>query len=226
MMSDVKRLLALLTLAGFLGIILGLFFVSIPDKNLDLAKTMVIALIAIVSTIGGYYFGSSDGSARKTELLSPSSPPAVASVLSLTDSAAIAKSEDGFIRLPLLFLLVAFACLIALTGCAGFGSAQPTTSPSATDSPQVKAGKSLLAVKSTIVAAATAIDALCKSGTLAANKCARAKAAYELSKPAYDAAVDSYLLMLSTGGDSGDYSRSLARVQALASDLLAVLGSR
>ena len=67
--ADIKKLLALITLAGFFGIIVALFFVTIPPPNLDLAKTLVIALISIVSAVGGYYFGSSEGSARKTELM-------------------------------------------------------------------------------------------------------------------------------------------------------------
>jgi hypothetical protein len=131
-------------------------------------------------------------------------------------------ADGGFIRLPLLFLLCVFALVITLTG--GCASTAPTAPPIANDSPQVIAGKSLLAVKSSIVAAATATAALCKSGVMPADQCAQAKAAYELAKPAYDAAVDAYLLTVSTGGDPGDFGRSMQRVQALAATLLALSG--
>lgn len=128
------------------------------------------------------------------------------------------QADGGFIRLPLLFLLTAFACVIALAGCAT--TAPPTTN----DSPQVIAGKSLLAVKSTITAAAASVNTLCKNGTLTIDTCTKAKATYEQAKPAYDAAVDAYLLTVSLGGDSGDFGRSMARVQALAASLLTLAG--
>lgn len=69
--TDTKRLLALIVLAGFFMIILALFFVRIPAENLDLVKTFGLTLLGAIATVIGYYFGSSDGSARKTDLLSP-----------------------------------------------------------------------------------------------------------------------------------------------------------
>jgi hypothetical protein len=72
---DTKQLLAVITLAGFLLLILGLFFIPIPTGNMDLLKTFGVALIAIVTAVAGYYFGSSEGSARKTEIMS-TAPPA------------------------------------------------------------------------------------------------------------------------------------------------------
>lgn len=69
--TDIKKLLALVVLTGFFGIILSLFFIDIPSGNMDLLKTFGIALISIVSAVAGYYFGSSEGSARKTEIMSP-----------------------------------------------------------------------------------------------------------------------------------------------------------
>jgi hypothetical protein len=135
-------------------------------------------------------------------------------------SPSAGTDNGGFIRLPLLFALVA---IIGLAGCALTKSATPST-PVANDSPQVLAGKSLLAVKSTIVVSATSVDSLCRAGTLKPDVCAQAKATYEQTKPAYDAAVDAYLLMMSVGGDSADFGRALARVQSLANNLIAVAG--
>ena len=212
--TDIKKLLALITLAGFFGIIVALFFVTIPQANLDLAKTLVIALISIVSAVGGYYFGSSEGSARKTELMGGviADPPAA-----VTTPPAASQSEAGYVKLPLLCLVAAFACIIALTGCA---ASSPTIARS--DTPLQTAGKSLLAVKSSIVTAATATDNLCKQGKLTADTCSRAKVAYETAKPAYDAAVDAYLLMSSGGGDPALFREAIIRVQGLTQNLLLI----
>lgn len=128
----------------------------------------------------------------------------------------------GFMRLRLLFagLLILSAMMLMCTGCASTPSTSQPPTATASDSPQVLAGKSLLAVKSTIVTAATATDALCKAGKIPADICSQAKTAYELAQPAYDAAVDSYLLMTSGGGDPGDFGRKLTTIQSLAANLL------
>ena len=209
---DVKKLLALITVSFFFLVILVLFFVQVPPANLDLLKILVIALLSGASMVLGYYFGSSDGSARKTDLLVPA---AVADRVPSTAPIA----EAGFIRLPLLAAL-ALIGMLALSACATTG-----TAPTVNDSPQIIAGKSLLAVKATIITAATATDALCKTGTMAADQCAQALAAYEQAKPAYDAAIDAYLLMTSIGGDPGNFDRTLTRVQGLAANLLTLTGT-
>lgn len=123
--------------------------------------------------------------------------------------------EAGFINLRCLVELFLIGMLLALlAACATTSGSNPT--------PLQTAGKSLLAVKSTIVTAATAADALCKTGTLPTDKCTQAKAAYEMSKPAYDAAVDAYLLMSSQGGDAADFGAALVRVQGIAQNLLLI----
>lgn len=115
-------------------------------------------------------------------------------------------------------VLLAGSLALALSGCATTGN----SASSGGDSPLILGGKSLLAVKGTIVSAAAATDALCDSGKLAAADCLAAKAAYQKAQPAYDAAVDAYLLLSTRGGDAADFGAALLRVQAIAQNLLLV----
>lgn len=129
--------------------------------------------------------------------------------------------DAGYIRMPAVwFLCVAFAAIVALTGCATTNS----NTPSSGETPLQIAGKSLLTVKSTIVVAATSADTLCKNGALSVDKCTQAKRAYETVKPAYDATVDAYLLMSSQGGDPAAFGAALIRVQSLAANFLLISG--
>lgn len=137
----------------------------------------------------------------------------------LTEDPGTDIGQSGYIRLPLLPILVLFALAIMLTGCA-----TPGPNPVADDNPQILAGKSLLAVKSSIVTAATAVDSLCKSATLTPDVCRQAQAAYLQAQPAYDAAVDAYLLLSVQGGDPAAFGAALIRVQAIAQNLLLITG--
>jgi len=66
---ETKRLLGLITLCGSIALIGALLYVVVPEKNMDLLKTFGVAYLSWVSMVIGYYFGSSDGSARKTQIL-------------------------------------------------------------------------------------------------------------------------------------------------------------
>ena len=68
---DIKPLLALLAVAGFFGCIWAVLTApaDLPAAIKDLLLILVGALVTLVKDIYGYYFGSSEGSARKTELL-------------------------------------------------------------------------------------------------------------------------------------------------------------
>jgi len=206
--NSVAATLAIAAMLGFLCTLAYLAVGTVPATNRDFFNMALVALIGFVGTAFGYYLGSSLGSAQKNDLIRsaaavPAWPPPAD------------QSQAGYILLPLLFLLAAFACIIALTGCAH------TSATGVTDTPLQTAGKSLLAVKSTIVTAATATDNLCKAGKLTPDTCAQAKAAYEIARPAYDMAVDAYLLY-STGGDAADYTAALVRVQGIAQNLLLI----
>ena len=130
----------------------------------------------------------------------------------------------GNVRLSLLAVM-AFMGLWLITGCATTSTpAVDMVTASKADNPMALAGKSLLAVKSTIGTAATATDALCKAGKIGPDKCAQAKDAYNLAKPAYDSAVDAYLLMSQGYGDAAAFGAALGRVQTIAANLLALSG--
>ena len=63
------RLVAAGTFLGFFGICGALAFVDIPTTNATALNMMLGALATGVASIWSYYFGSSSGSARKTEIL-------------------------------------------------------------------------------------------------------------------------------------------------------------
>jgi hypothetical protein len=220
---ETKKLLALITLCFFLVVILVLFFAPIPKDNLDLVKTTVTSLITAALMVVSYYFGSSEGSSRKTELMAPPSKAA-------EDAAWVetkAPANAGFTRLPvLLFLFAAFACAIVITG--GCATSPPVSGGAGggtvSGTPMETAGKSLLAVKSTLVVTAVAVDGLCQAEKLSIDTCTRAKVIYEVAKPAYDDAVDAYLLM-SQGGDPAAFAATLQRVQSLANSILTISGT-
>jgi hypothetical protein len=205
--SYVGAALALLATLGFLSTLGVLSFHLVPEGNKDPFNTCLTALINLCCIAFGYYLGSSAGSARKTDLFYPEPEPASPAPKGLQGS------EAGYFRIePLLWVLLGCSLLV-MASCATLGK----------DSPQVSAGKSLLAVKASIVTAATATDALCQARQLPSDICLQAEAAYTKAKPAYDSAVDAYLLM-STGGDPAAYQAAIIRVQDIANNLLLLSG--
>lgn len=206
--NRVAAVLAVLVTIEFTAVFAFLAFGKVDAANKDFFNIALIALIGLIQTAFGYYLGSSVGSARKTELIG-TAPPEDSS------SAPSPRADAGFICLPLL-LSLGLLCL-ALVGCA-------STFNSGSGDTLVKAGKSLLAAKETITAAARSTDALCQAGTLDAAKCLQAKGAYEQSKPAYDAAVDAYLMLSAGGGDPAALSAAILRVQGIAQNILLITG--
>lgn len=72
---DAKRFIVRTVIVAPIAFIVLLFFVPVPPDN----KEVLIAQVAAVSTafglVVGYYFGSSSGSARKTDMLNKTEPP-------------------------------------------------------------------------------------------------------------------------------------------------------
>lgn len=72
--SPLKPWLAVLAMITFMVCLYLLFFKTIPAGSKDVLLIVAGALIVLVKDVYGYYFGSSEGSARKTELLSTAEP--------------------------------------------------------------------------------------------------------------------------------------------------------
>jgi hypothetical protein len=82
----VPKALAMAVTAGFFGILLMMTLRSLPDQNRDLVNVILGSLGTAWVSIIGYYFGTSAGSARKTELLAkPSVPITPDSAISLRE---------------------------------------------------------------------------------------------------------------------------------------------
>jgi hypothetical protein len=63
-----------------------------------MGNTVIVALISLISMVVGYYFGSSDGSAKKTSLLSQSTDPTKfinAQTVEVPDEIVPAKVSDS-----------------------------------------------------------------------------------------------------------------------------------
>ena len=59
---------------AFFAIVGLLLYKTVPESNKDLLNLVVGALIGSFTAIVGYFFGSSLGSAEKTEIISKSPP--------------------------------------------------------------------------------------------------------------------------------------------------------
>lgn len=60
---------AAVAVLAFLGLLFAVVFKKVPQENTHLVDIMIGALGTIVTNIFGYWFGSSLGSARKTDAL-------------------------------------------------------------------------------------------------------------------------------------------------------------
>jgi drug/metabolite transporter (DMT)-like permease len=59
-----------LIIIGFFVLLVVLVYTQVPEPNKDLLNLVVGALIGSFATVVGYFYGSSAGSAAKTELMS------------------------------------------------------------------------------------------------------------------------------------------------------------
>lgn len=67
-------ILAVVSLAGFLGLMGALMFLKIPPENKEFFNIGFGAIVGLAVAAVQYYLGSSAGSAQKTDLLSKSPP--------------------------------------------------------------------------------------------------------------------------------------------------------
>jgi hypothetical protein len=90
----VPKVLAMAVTVGFFGILMLMAFQPLPGPNKDLVNVIVGALGTAWISIIGYYFGTSAGSMRKTELLAkPSVPITPDSALTLREPASATRAQ-------------------------------------------------------------------------------------------------------------------------------------
>lgn len=67
--DSTPKVLAYLTTFGFFAALIGTFYVPIPDSSKAIIYSMIGSLGTVWITQQGYYFGSSSGSASKTDTI-------------------------------------------------------------------------------------------------------------------------------------------------------------
>jgi hypothetical protein len=67
-------ILAVTVVIGFFALLYFFVFIGIPVENKELLNITVGALIGSFTTVVGYFFGSSAGSANKTDILAEKKP--------------------------------------------------------------------------------------------------------------------------------------------------------
>jgi hypothetical protein len=67
--ENIGPILALVTVIGTFALFGLAFFLKVDGANEKVLFMVIGALSSIATTVVGYYFGSSEGSARKNELL-------------------------------------------------------------------------------------------------------------------------------------------------------------
>lgn len=69
MKDTVVPILAILASVGLIGAIGAVFFMDVPDEESKVLWLLLGALIGISNQVYGYYFGSSESSAKKTDAM-------------------------------------------------------------------------------------------------------------------------------------------------------------
>jgi hypothetical protein len=109
----VPKALAMAVTGGFFGILLLMVFKALPPENSNLVNVVIGALGTAWISIIGYYFGTSAGSMRKTELLAmPSVPITADSAVTLREPApplAAAPRPAAAASAPTIDVFPAFA---------------------------------------------------------------------------------------------------------------------
>jgi flagellar basal body-associated protein FliL len=213
MKTDVKPWLGALTFIGFIACLLLLFYVPPPSGTRDIILIVIGTLVVLVKDVYGFYFGSSEGSARKTELMSGADLPIAPALIQGTTSIPPTSSvkEGGFARLSILVIL-AILVTAFITGCA------------TTETPQSTAAKSLLGTRQGIIAVATTADELCTQGVMKQADCDTAAKVYTQAQVAYNLASDAFLVYLDTG-QPGGFEAVMSRLRTLLLDMQKLTGA-
>lgn len=74
MTKDTRDLITAVLAVKVFVLMLGLFFVEIPEGNKEILYLLAGAIIGAFGTAVTYWLGSSDGSAQKTAILSKGKP--------------------------------------------------------------------------------------------------------------------------------------------------------
>lgn len=69
-----RDLLGGFIIAGFVGSMIALFFLPVPEKNHDLIVFMLGQLSGFTGAVIGYHYHTNASSARKTDLLAKAEP--------------------------------------------------------------------------------------------------------------------------------------------------------
>jgi hypothetical protein len=71
-----KAYMGLLVTLGLLAVVIALLYVEPKTGAKDALLITLGALVSLVKDVYGYYFGSSEGSSRKTEIMEAANVPA------------------------------------------------------------------------------------------------------------------------------------------------------
>jgi hypothetical protein len=168
MKTDIKPWLGIITFIGFIACLGLLFSVPPPSGTRDIILVVIGTLVVLVKDVYAFYFGSSEGSARKTELMSGTDLPLTPLVQGTASTPQAPEvKEGGFVR-PLILFILSILLIIGLSGCA-----TTTTQDMAT---------AAIAGKQAIITAAAGTDAGCRTSLIPPDDCALALASYQASQ--------------------------------------------
>ena len=106
--NKLKAWLSILVTIAFIGATFALMSLPLPVPAKDILLILIGALVSRVGDVYAYYFGSSEGSARKTELLNATPPLALGYP---EDHAQAGHIRLGLLPALLLFVLMAVPIL-------------------------------------------------------------------------------------------------------------------
>ena len=131
-------------------------------------------------------------------------PPKVETPPPETAKQPLLQNESGCSFVQFIALILGLS-MLALFGCA--------TTSGKTDSPQIVAGKSLLAIQQSIVTTRDAIGVPCQKGAIPQADCQKMNDWYLQSKPAYDAAETAAVIDLKGGVNDESAKQNLIRLE-------------